>query len=86
MADSGHDGTEEILKEIEKRVTKEYRQAAAEVQAKLNDYWRRFRIKDEIKMFFVFALENALLNKIVINLVVQFCGELLAPSVELEVQ
>ena len=49
MADSGHDGTEAILKEIEKRVTKEYRQAAAEVQEKLNDYWRRFRIKDEIK-------------------------------------
>lgn len=47
MADPGHEETEKLLKDIEKRIAKEYAQAEKEVQAKLDDYLRRFRLKDE---------------------------------------
>ncbi len=49
MADLAHEWTEEQLSDLEKRIRKEYLQAQQEVQAKLDDYLRRFRIKDEIK-------------------------------------
>lgn len=47
--DEGHLDTERILKEIESDVTRVYRQAAEETEKKLNDYLRRFKIKDQIK-------------------------------------
>ncbi len=47
--DGGHMATEEILKEIEARIGKEYQTAVKEVQAKLDDYLRRFQIKDQLK-------------------------------------
>lgn len=49
MADIGHQQTDKLLEKLEKRIAKEYAQAAAEVDAKLADYLRRFEIKDEIK-------------------------------------
>lgn len=45
--DPAHRITDELLKKLEKRITREYSQAAKEVQNKLDDYLRRFRIKDE---------------------------------------
>ena len=47
MSDPGHIETDAILKALEKRITKEYQQAEAELTAKLDDYLRRFRLKDE---------------------------------------
>lgn len=47
MADPGHEETEKLLKDLEKRIAKEYTQAEKEVQSKLDDYLRRFRLKDE---------------------------------------
>lgn len=47
--DEGHEETEQVLKELEARITKEYKQAEKELQAKLDDYMRRFKIKDDIK-------------------------------------
>lgn len=47
--DAGQKQTGKILKEMEKKITAIYEQTAKEVQAKLDDYMRRFRIKDEIK-------------------------------------
>jgi SPP1 gp7 family putative phage head morphogenesis protein len=47
--DRGHEETEDVLKELEKRITAEYKQAEKEIQAKLDDYLRRFEIKDQIK-------------------------------------
>lgn len=47
--DPGHRETERILKELEQRITKEYAQAEKEITAKLDDYMRRFKIKDELK-------------------------------------
>lgn len=49
MADPVHEWTDDQIKALEKRIRKVYRQAQEEVQAKLDDYLRRFRIKDEIK-------------------------------------
>ena len=45
--DIGHEETEKIIAELEKRVAREYAQASAEVHEKLKDYLRRFVIKDE---------------------------------------
>ena len=39
--------TDQILAEAERRLKKEYEQAQKEVQAKLNDYLKRFKKKDE---------------------------------------
>ena len=44
--DIGHEETEEILKEIEKRISREYRQAEREVSKTLDDYLKRFEVKD----------------------------------------
>jgi SPP1 gp7 family putative phage head morphogenesis protein len=49
MIDVANLETEATLKELEKQITKVYKQAAEEVSEKLNDYLRRFKIKDEIK-------------------------------------
>lgn len=47
--DEGHEETEQVLKELEARITKEYKKAENDLQAKLDDYMRRFKIKDDIK-------------------------------------
>lgn len=49
MDDYGHAETSKRLKKLERRIDKEYSQAAREMQEKLDDYMRRFRVKDEIK-------------------------------------
>lgn len=41
------DETDKLIDALEKRIKREYRQAAKEVQDKLDDYLRRFEIKDE---------------------------------------
>jgi SPP1 gp7 family putative phage head morphogenesis protein len=48
MADIAHEQTDALLLDCEKRIAREYRQAVADVQAKLDDYMRRFQIKDDI--------------------------------------
>ena len=45
--DEGNEATEKLLAEMEQKLTAEYKQAEKEVEDKLNDYFRRFRIKDE---------------------------------------
>lgn len=45
--DKGRQLTDVLLKEYEAKISKEYRKAVAEAQAKLDDYLRRFKIKDE---------------------------------------
>lgn len=47
--DYAHEETEKILKKIEKRITHEYMLAEQEIEEKLDDYLRRFKIKDELK-------------------------------------
>lgn len=47
MRDIGNDETEVLLAEIEKKIGREYKKAAEDIEAKLNDYWRRFQIKDD---------------------------------------
>ena len=47
--DEGHEETDKILAELEKRISKEYTQAEKEISDKLNDYLRRFATKDKIK-------------------------------------
>ena len=49
MADRGHDDTDDIIKKMEKRINKIYRQASKEMAAKCDDYFRRFRVKDKLK-------------------------------------
>lgn len=44
--DPAHEETERILKQTEKRLTREYAKATREVHKKLTDYLRRFKIKD----------------------------------------
>lgn len=46
--DEAHQITDMYLSDLEKRLRKEYSKAAQDVQRKLDDYLRRFRIKDEI--------------------------------------
>lgn len=48
MADHGHELTDEILADLEKRLRKEYEQAAKEVQEKLDKYMKKFATKDAI--------------------------------------
>ena len=60
MNDKGHDETEKVLKEIEKRISEEYAQAEKEISAKLDDYLEKFRAKDELKRK---ALENGLITE-----------------------
>ena len=47
MSDPAHDETEALLAALEKRITEEYRQAEQEIQAKLDDYLKRFKKKDD---------------------------------------
>lgn len=47
--DEAHEETERLLQDLERRITAEYRQAAEELEEKCNDYFRRYRIKDQIK-------------------------------------
>ena len=47
MADIAHEMTDEIIKKIEKRLKREYAQAKREIEEKLDDYFRRFEIKDK---------------------------------------
>ena len=49
MTDLGHEETELILRETEIDVNRVYRQAVEETQKKLDDYLRRFKVKDEAK-------------------------------------
>lgn len=60
MADKGHEETEEVLKELEKEVWKTYLQAQKELQEKLEDYFRRFEIKDKLKRK---ALDHGLITE-----------------------
>lgn len=46
-ADPAHKETENLIKQMEKRISKEYAQAEKEVQVKIDDYFDRFRLKDE---------------------------------------
>lgn len=47
MTDIGHRDTDKLLREMEKKISGVYSQASKEVEEKLNDYTRRFKIKDE---------------------------------------
>ena len=47
--DYGHLETEKIIRDIEEAITKEYEKATAEIQAKLDDYRRKFAAKYELK-------------------------------------
>lgn len=47
MSDPGHNETDALLKVLEKRITKEYKKAEAEITQKLDDYLRRYRLKDD---------------------------------------
>ena len=49
MSDEAHYVTELILRETEADVQRVYRKAVEETQKKLDDYLRRYQIKDEIK-------------------------------------
>lgn len=46
--DIGHRETDEIIKQIEKRIRKEFAQAHEEVSSKFTDYMKRFVMKDKI--------------------------------------
>lgn len=46
-SDYGHEATDELIDELEKKIAREYRKAVKEAQEKLDDYLRRFEIKDE---------------------------------------
>ncbi len=46
MADQGHELTEDRLADLEKRLREEYEQAARETQKSLDEYLRKFNIKD----------------------------------------
>ena len=47
MSDAGHEKTEVLLSELERRIKIEYRQAVREIDQKLKDYMHRFDKKDE---------------------------------------
>lgn len=49
MVDIGHTQTEEILSDIETRLSKEYAQAYKEVEKKAAEYFKRFEEKDKAK-------------------------------------
>lgn len=49
MADIGHEDTDKIIKQMEKRINKVYRQASKEIAEKCDDYFRRFSVKDKLK-------------------------------------
>ena len=45
--DEAYKETEKILENIERRINREYHQAEVELQEKIDDYFRRFKYKDE---------------------------------------
>ena len=45
--DYAHKETDKIIEELEKKLQKEYQQASKEVEAKMNDYLKRFQTKDK---------------------------------------
>lgn len=47
--DAGQKQVDKQLQSMERKINKVYSQASKEIQAKLDDYMRRFKIKDEIK-------------------------------------
>lgn len=47
-SDRGHQLTDQMLTDLEKRLHDEYEKAANEIQLKLDDYMKRFRTKDKI--------------------------------------
>ena len=47
MADPGHVETEKILKQLENRIRKEYKQATEEMQEKIDEYWSKYKLKDQ---------------------------------------
>mgnify|MGYP002853924109 CR=1 FL=1 len=47
--DVGNNETEEVLSELEKRISKEYKQAEEEVSEKLSEYLKKFEVKDNLK-------------------------------------
>lgn len=47
--DKGHEETEKLLERLEKETADTYRQAYAESRKKLDEYLRRFSVKDKIK-------------------------------------
>lgn len=49
MADIAHKQTDRIILEMEKRINRVYRQAHKEIDAKCDDYFRRYYIKDKLK-------------------------------------
>lgn len=49
MADPVHAETDKLIAEMEKRINRVYRQAHKEIDAKCDDYFRRFLIKDKLK-------------------------------------
>ena len=46
--DYAHVQTDKMIEKLEKKLQKEYQQATKEVEAKMNDYLKRFRTKDKI--------------------------------------
>jgi len=59
-SDPADAATDKILKNIENQITKEYAQAEKEIKQKLDDYLRRFQVKDELKRK---ALANGLISE-----------------------
>ena len=55
MADIGHEKTDDIIDELEKKIRKEYEQANKEVQQKVDKYFARFKVKDAKKQAEVLA-------------------------------
>lgn len=47
MTDRGRELTDKLLVDMERKIRREYRRAVKETTDKLNDYLRRFRVKDE---------------------------------------
>lgn len=50
LSDPAHEETDKLIKKIERKVTREYTQAANEVQKKLDKYFERFAVKDAKKL------------------------------------
>ena len=47
MADAAHKWTDKKIKELERRLNKEYEQAIEEIEETTADYFRRFETKDK---------------------------------------
>ena len=45
--DPAHEETERLIADMEKRISKEYAQAEKDIQVKIDDYFNRFRLKDQ---------------------------------------